>query len=207
MVYSYQHQTLKVMKTIFTLFGLIAILSFSSCFITDEGPIGPVGPRGPSGPQGPEGPQGAPGESGYLFEYENVDFTDPDYEVFLPFPDDFETLSTDVVLVYFLWGTEDIDGQQVDIWRPLPQLILTDNGLLQYNFDFTLYDVKLMLTADFSYDLLEPIDTDDWIVRVVVVPSEDWNNSGRIDVSNYEAVKNLLGLPELNKERKEIERR
>ncbi len=45
--------------------------------------------EGPVGPRGAQGPQGIPGESGYAFEYTNVNFTAPGFEVFLPFPPGF----------------------------------------------------------------------------------------------------------------------
>lgn len=165
---------------------------------------GPIGPQGPMGPQGPQGPQGAAGESGYVFEYENVNFTSPDYEVFLTFPNDFEVLTSDVVLTYFLWDVQTIDGQEVDVWRQLPQVLFTEFGTLQYNFDFTIYDVRLFLDGNFSLDLLPASYTDQWIVRVVIVPGDFVN--GRVDLSNYNDVKEMLGLPEFSHRSKVIKR-
>lgn len=189
------------MKTIFTIFGLVGLLAFSSCYVGDEGPVGPVGPRGP------EGPQGIPGETGYVFEYTDIDFTSTNnYEVFLNYPDDFETFSTDKVLVYFLWGQEDVNGQLVDIWRQLPQTLIVPEGILQYNFDFTLNDVRLFMDADFSLDMLTADDTDGWIARVVVVPTDD-SYLGRIDYSDYNAVKEAFGLPELPQHQNVVNRR
>lgn len=161
---------------------------------------GPIGPQGPEGPQGPQGPQGAAGESGFVFEFENVNFTSPDYEVFLTFPDDFEVLPSDVVITYFLWDVQTIDGQEVEVWRQLPQVLFTDHGTLQYNFDFTLYDVRLFLDSNFSLDVLSANFTDQWIVRVVIVPGDFVN--GRIDFSNYNNIKELLGLPDLSHQTK-----
>ncbi|MDX1627695.1 MAG: collagen-like protein [Fulvivirga sp.] len=186
------------MKSFFTILSLLSLLTFSSCFVGDPGPVGPVGPRGP---QGPAGPQGEPGESGFVFEWENVNFTAPEYQEFLAYPQDFEPLNSDVALVYFLWGVENIEGEDVEIWRQLPQTLLTENGTLQYNYDFTKYDVRLFLDADFSLDLLTANDTDEWIVRVVVVPGDFWNTSGRkaIDFSDYYEVKEKFGLPDIDK--------
>jgi hypothetical protein len=152
------------------------------------------GPAGPQGPQGPEGPQGAPGESGFVFEYENVSFTAPAYEAFLQFPADFDVLPSDVVLAYLLWDVQEIDGELVDIWRPLPQQLFTENGLLIYNYDFTIRDVRLFLDAGFPLDLLTAIDTDDWIVRVVIVPG-NFVDSERVGPVPYEDVESMLGLP------------
>lgn len=180
------------MKKIIIALTIVTVAVLSSC-ISDE--VGPVGPQGPQGPQGDQGPKG---DSGYVFEFEDINFADPDYEVYLPFPDDFETLTSDVAIVYLLWDVVDVDGQDVEVWRPLPQAIFTDDGLLQYNFDFTTLDVRLFMSADFDMGQLGAIDTDDWIARVVIVPGDFWNNS-RLqsgDIS-YEFLEEALGLPEL----------
>lgn len=158
---------------------------------------GEPGLPGPVGPVGPTGPQGAAGESGYVFEYSDINFVGPEYEVFLNFPDGFETLVTDVSLVYFLWEVQEVDGEVIEIWRQLPQQVFTENGLLQYNFDFSLYDVRLFLDGEFNLDFLTAIDTDDWVARVVIVPGNFWD-SGRIDFSNYHEVEKALGLPQFS---------
>ncbi len=189
-----QHQTDEVMKTLLTIIGIGLMFSFGSCRITDEGPIGP---QGPAGPQGSQGPQGEPGEEAFVFEYEGVSFTGPEYEIILPYADDFVALQSDVALVYFLWDVVDNNGENVEVWRPLPQNIFTENGLLQYNFDFTIYDVRLFLDANYSLDLLTAIDTDDWIVRIVVVPGQFWNSGGRQQYPSYEEVKARYNLPEI----------
>jgi hypothetical protein len=175
------------MKTIINLLAIVLITGLSNCIVDEPGP------------EGPQGPQGEKGDSGFVFEWEEVSFTSPDYEVFLPFPDDFETLSSDVALVYFLWEVVDIDGVSTEVWRQIPQTILTENGLLQYNFDFSMVDIRLFLEAEFDMSLLGAIDTDDWVVRVVVVPGDFWN-SARVnsnDISYEEAVE-MFGLPKLD---------
>lgn len=159
--------------------------------------------EGPEGPIGPQGPQGVPGEDGvniesFVFEYENVDFVAPDYSVLLPYSEDFNftALDSDVVLAYLLWDVVEIDGEQVDLWRALPQTILTVDGMIQYSYDFTKYDAQLFLNTDFDPANLEPLDTDDWIVRLVVVPGRFFDPNGkmeRIDLSDYHAVIEALG--------------
>lgn len=201
----YMNQMKRIMKRLI-LVTIIAVL-FSAC--QNEGPPGPEGLRGPVGP---EGPQGIKGESGFVFEWEDVDFNEfneaeTELQVILPYPDNFEGLTSDVALVYFLWGDyETNDGEIVEIWRQLPQLITTPNGMINYNFDFSVYDVRLFLQPSYSFDLLEDLDTQDWIVRVVIVPGEFWN-SGRIDLSDYNAVKEALGLPDLDRKEDATERR
>jgi hypothetical protein len=113
-----------------------------------------------------------------------------------------------VVLVYLLWDVVDIEGVPTEVWRQIPQTILTNNGLLQYNFDFTMVDIRLFLDAEFDLSLLGAIDTDDWVVRAVVVPGDFWS-SGRIasDEIAYEDLEEMLGLPELGTPESIIKRR
>lgn len=153
--------------------------------------------EGPPGDPGPEGPAGLDGEEGYTFEWENVDFLSADnYTVFLPLPEDFTMLYSDVVLVYLLWGTEEIDGEVLDIWKPLPQTTFTEFGTMQYGFDFTIYDVSLFLESNFNLNLLGPDYLDDWVVRVVVVPAQftDGRIKQEVDYSNYYEVVEHFGL-------------
>lgn len=164
---------------------------------------GPQGPPGPQGIPGPEGPEGLPGPEAVVFEYENVDFLAPDYGVLLEFPD-YQTLPSDVVLVYALWETEEVEGGEVlDVWRLLPQSIFLDNGReLVYNFDHTYVDVEFFLEADFDISAanLPPALLDDWVVRVVIIPGQFLvNGRGTLDsdFSNYELVKKKYNLPDL----------
>jgi hypothetical protein len=180
------------MKTLINAMIILAVAVLSSCIEDNVGPVGPEGPRGPEGPQGPQG------ESGFVFEWENVNFTAPDYEQYLSFPDNFESLSSDVALVYLLWDVVEVNGIDTEVWRQIPQTILTEAGILQYNYDFTMGDVRLFMEADFDMSLLGALDTDNWVVRVVVVPGNFWNSSrvASKDMSYEEAVE-LFGLPEL----------
>ena len=170
------------MKPLFISF-LALVVVLSSC--VSETIIGPEGPKGDTGPQGPAG---APGESGYVFEYENINFTSGDnYSVLLEYPDDFEGLESDVALVYLLWPLE--DGLDYDVWRPLSQQVLFTDGTLQYNYDFTAFDTRLFLEANFPLDELAAIDTDNWVARVVIVPGSFWASSGRTLMPEYACCK------------------
>ncbi len=187
------------MKTIVKALIIVMVAVLSSC-ISDE-----VGPAGPMGPQGNDGPKG---DSGFVFEFEQINFTGPEYEVFLPFPDDFESLSSDVALVYLLWDVVEVDGVDTEIWRQIPQTIITNEGMLQYNFDFSIADVRLFMDAEFDLALLGAIDTDDWVARVVIVPGDFWSSarltSGDIQ---YNDLEEMLGLPELTVPNSVIKRR
>jgi len=184
-----------LMKTSATILAFLLILVLGSCYDNSV-----VGPQGPAGPQGPTGPQGAQGESGYVFEWQNIDFTaSNNYQVILSYPNSFEGLDSDVALVYLLWDTyTNNSGETVDVWRPLNQTMLTENGTLLYKFDYSKYDVRLFLESDFSKDLLGAIDTDNWVARVVVVPG-NFVSTGRVDIGDYDAVTSALGLPDLGK--------
>ncbi len=156
--------------------------------------------NGPRGPEGPVGPDGVKGESGFLFEYSNISFTAPDFEVYLDYPQDFEGLESDMHLVYFLWDVqEDENGDPLDIWRLLPQTILTDVGLLQYNYDASRIDTRLFMDAEFDLEALGALDTDNWVVRVVVIPATNWNARIAVDFKDYQAVEKAYGLPELER--------
>ena len=187
---------------------LIPFLFILSAFMACEGPEGDVGPQGPQGPPGED----AINIESFVFEYE-VDFVPDDYTVVLPYADDFVALPSDVTLVFFKWGETEINGEIEDIWRALPQTILSQNGMIQYNYDFTRYDVQLFLTTDFNPDLLEPIDTDDWIVRVVVVPGQFFTSGGKmqaVDLNDYHAVMAAMGVdykPAVHEYNKDLIRR
>ncbi len=189
------------MKPILNFLIFMTLIGLSSC-TTDEGPEGPMGPEGPQGDQGPKG------ESGFVFEFENINFTAPTYESFLTYPSNFESLSSDVALVYLLWDVVKVDGVDTEVWRQLPQTILTDKGILQYNFDFSMNDVRLFMDADFDLGQLGAIDTENWIARVVVVPGDFWN-SGRLSSREFEynELKEMLGLPDLAMPKMSMKRR
>lgn len=89
---------------------------------------------------------------------------------------------SDVLLVYEFSGT---DKNGADIWKPLPQIYTFNEGIMQYNFDFTRSDFSIFMDANF--DRLKLNST--WRVgktfRVVIVPGKfakglDKNNLDRV---------------------------
>ena len=144
--------------------------------------------------QGCEGPMGPPGPPGPMFEAEVFEVT----RSFGP-NNNFSSLITlnppildsDIVLVYLLW---DVDNG-TPIWRQMPQTVQLDEGDLQYNFDFTRFDVNLFLSsADFPLTILGPQWTQNQTFRIVLIPG--YFGSARIDFSDYNAVMNMLELSE-----------
>lgn len=181
------------MKKLNLFLGALATLFFISC----------------EGPQGPQGFDGADGEDGINILGQVVDIQgtfnlDNDYSIFYEFPQTIEVFETDVVLVYMLWEeTEDSNGEPVDIWRLMPQTRILDQGLLQYNYDYTFFDVSIFLESDFDLSTLQPGDTDDQVFRIAVLPAE--STTGKLDTSNINSVMAHLGVSEENIEKVTIE--
>ena len=173
--------SINMTKLIYTAFVAMLLIT-QSC-------IGPEGPIGPPGPRGADGFDGLNGEEAYVFEFV-FDFEAPEYRVLLEYPD-FEALDSDVVLVYLLW---DVTEDGTEVWRMLPQSQITEFGFLQYNFDFTKFDAAVFLDSDFNLDNLGSPYLDNWLARVVVVPGQF--AGGRVNYSDYNAVKEMFNLPD-----------
>ncbi|MEM9000092.1 MAG: collagen-like protein [Bacteroidota bacterium] len=147
--------------------------------------------------EGEDGAPGPPGEDGInilgtVLEIEGTFSAENDYTLFFEFPENVAVFESDVVLVYLLFDqTTDSNGEIVDIWRLLPQTRILDQGLLQYNYDYTFFDVALFLEADFDLNTLLPGDTDNQIFRIAIVPAEFGQDTG-VDVSNLDAVMGVL---------------
>jgi len=119
-----------------------------------------------------------------------------DYRILYEFPNTVEVFETDVVLVYILFDqTEDSNGEAIDIWRLMPQTLILDQGLLQYNYDHTFLDVSIFLEADFDLATLLPGDTDNQVFRIAVLPAESAGKSS-VDRSDVKAVMASLGVTE-----------
>ncbi len=173
----------------------IVLGTFLSLFIIScEGPVGPPGFDGLDGLDGLDGQDGI-NILGTVIDIEG-DFVADDYSIFYEFPQTVEVFESDVVLVYLLWDqVEDGNGEPVDVWRLLPQTRLLDQGILQYNYDFTFFDVNIFLEADFDMSTLTAGDTDAQVFRIAVLPAEMAAGS-RLDRSNVQAVMRTLGVAE-----------
>ena len=169
------------MKKIILLSLIMLPILIQSCYVESQGP------PGPRGFNGADGLDGRDGEESYVFDYEFT-FNRDTYSQLLVLPDNFQATSTDAMLVYLLW---EVDEDNREIWRLLPQGVFTPDGLLQYNFDHTQYDASVFLEAEFNLDLLGPSYLEDWVARVVVIPA---NYTGRLDYTDYEAVKKTFKL-------------
>ncbi|MCP9767764.1 hypothetical protein EGI22_07550 [Lacihabitans sp. LS3-19] len=98
--------------------------------------------------------------------------------------------NSDVLLVYELSG---VDKKGADIWKPLPQIYTFNEGILQYNFDFTKADFSIFLDANFDPLVLNNSWRLNKTFRVVIVPGKFANI---IDKNNLQNVMNTLKLSE-----------
>ena len=129
---------------------------------------GAVGPPGLPGPPGIDGEDGTGGLIGQVIEIEaDLNFNN-NFEYFVELPGDIEVYESDVVMVYRLMDV--FDG--TDIWEPLPQTLFLNSGILLYGFDYTLFDVRLFLDGTADFGQLDPIDTDNLIFRIAVIPAD-----------------------------------
>lgn len=161
------------MKKLLNLLFVLGALVLASC----EGDIGPVGPPG------------EPGGIEYAAIYEFQDDFTPEngYRLGFEFPNGI--YDDDVVLVYILW--EQVDG--LDVWRLLPQTVVLDEGVIQYNFDFTTADVQVFMEFTVPENSLNEAETDNQVFRVAVVPSAFAEKSG-VDLSDFNS---LIQSPKL----------
>ena len=170
------------MKKLYTLSLLALIL------ISCEGTVGPPGPPGPSGAPGQDGT----GLLGLVFEVEVDLFAGNNFEYFVEIPSEIEVFESDVVMVYRLMGV--FEGS--DIWEPLPQTIFRDSGILLYGFDYSIYDVRLFLDGTADFDRLDPVDTDNLIYRIAVIPADFAKD---IDVKKMSKVMEVLKIKDVKR--------
>ena len=148
------------------------------------------GPVGPAGRDGFDGLDGLDGEESFAFEY-NLDFTAPDFSAFLELPSTFNMLESDVMLAFLLWEVTE-DGTEV--WRALPQTLYFQDGILEYNYDFTRFDATIFLDGTVNLDELSSDLTDNWVARLVVVPGQ-FGARTTLDYTDYNQVKEFYDLP------------
>jgi hypothetical protein len=123
---------------------------------------------------GPEGPQGPPGATLFskVIELE-ADFSESNgYEVYYEFPPSIEVFEADLIMVYLAYETvSSPQGTQV-VWRALPLTLITDQGLLQYQFDHTFTDLRLFVEATYDLRLATSADLENQRFKIAVIPAE-----------------------------------
>jgi hypothetical protein len=166
------------MKTFTQIFFLLALVFLFAC-------------RGEQGPPGPPGQDGFDGTSllGSVFEIEGDFIPENEFSLYFEFPNTIEVYESDVVLVYLLWEVTD----DLDVWRLLPQTIVLDDGILQYNFDHTFVDVRIFLDGNIDFNTLLPAEALGQVFRIVVLPA-DFAKINSLDINDYNAMMKSLGL-------------
>ena len=174
------------MKTITGIILVFALAVLTSC----------EGEPGPPGRDGLNGINGKDGESllGSVFEIEG-DFTfENEHTLYFEFPSSITVYESDVVLVYILWEqVEDNFGELLDVWRLLPQTMVFDEGVLQYNYDHTFVDVQVFLEGTIDFNTLLESEALDQVFRIVVLPA-DFVAQKNLDISDYNMMMNELGV-------------
>ncbi len=165
------------MKTIVSIILILAAVVITSC----EGPMGPPGEEGTS-------------LLGTVFEMQGDFKPSNNYRLFFDFPKNFKVYNTDVVLVYILWETATVNGKKTDVWRLLPQTVVLNDGVLQYNFDYTVYDVKVFLEGTTDFAKLLPAETNNQVFRIAVLPADFVASKKSTELNDLSL---LLSSPEL----------
>lgn len=171
---------------------MITLLFISVFALTSCGDDGPVGPQGPQGPQGLDGEDGL---IGTVIDLPGSFTAANDYSLSLDFnAEGIEVFESDVVLVYLKTHEDgEAGGLPVEVFRMLPQTYFIDGKILQYNFDFTFFDVLIFLDGTVDPADLDASYTANQKFRIVVVPAEFAETSG-VDMSNMKAVMNALDI-------------
>ena len=96
--------------------------------------------------------------------------------------------SSDSVLVYHLYDV--VDGQ--DIWKLMPQTYyFNDGGELDFNFDYSRFNVKIFLEANFNLNTLPLTWTQNQTFRIVVIPD---GFSKTVNKNNIDSVMSALNV-------------
>jgi hypothetical protein len=149
-----------------------------------------------------QGEPGIPGEDGIdgdsflgsVFEIKGDFKPSNDFSLYFEFPKTIEVFESDVVLVYILWDqVEGNSGKVLDVWRLLPQTVVLNDGILQYNFDYTWLDVQIFLGGSIDFNTLLPSEALDQIFRIVVLPAYFAKNNV-LDVYDFNLLMKTLRL-------------
>lgn len=166
------------MKKILTLFAVVGLFAFSGCSDDDNDPEYDTISK--------------------VFDLKNVNFTfnaTDGYNIYqkfgsLLFPED-------VVLIYRQSAT--LTGN-VPVWQLIPRTLYTDEGELDYDFDFS--DEDFTIYADGNYNLsLTPQFLNNQTFRIVIVPGSKSGSAKSVnkeDYSDYNAVIKKYNIDDRN---------
>ncbi|NCT18410.1 MAG: hypothetical protein AUK33_11215 [Flavobacteriaceae bacterium CG2_30_34_30] len=149
--------------------------------------------------EGPQGPPGFDGQDGGLFlgqtfertvNFQFVPATQLQ-EVVVDIPTSIEVFESDAILVYRL--DEELPNN-VDAWSLIPQNFFLGGGdIIQYVYNHTFFDVKLIIDGNFDLSTLGAGFTQNQTFRFVIVPADFGFKSG-VDITDYHAVMHALKI-------------
>lgn len=184
----YCNQNLNAMKKIMLMFVLLSSAFFYGC----EGPAGPIGP---------EGQPGAPGPESIVFDIQGNLNAANEYSLYYEFPQSVEVFESDAVLIYRLWGQQEIPGDApADVWRLMPVTAFVNDGFIQYSFDHTFMDLSVFLDGNVPLANLGGNWLNNQVFRVVIIPGY-FTNAGRTSLDefkDYNEVKKQFDLKDEN---------
>ena len=94
--------------------------------------------------------------------------------------------SSDSVLLYHLYDV--VNGQ--DVWKLMPQTYyFNDGGALDFNFDYTKFNAKIFLSANFNLNTLASSWTKNQTFRIVIIPN---GFAKSVNKNNIDAVMSAL---------------
>jgi hypothetical protein len=169
------------MKTINTIFAVSILALFTACvFETTPGRDGVDNNNGSL--------------LGSVFEVKGDFKPSNEFSLLFSFPSTFKVYDSDIILVYILWEqTKDQFGKMQDVWRLLPQTVVLNEGVLQYNFDYTQKDVRIFLGGSIDLNKLLPAEALDQVFRVVVLPA-DFALYNSLDLKNFGLVLKAINV-------------
>lgn len=184
------------MKKLMSLLFLFSSVLLYSC----EGPVGPQGSPGPQGPQGPQGPPGSSegiGLASLVFDIEGTLNASNDYSLYYQFPQSIEVFESDAVLVYRLWGQQEIPGDApADVWRLMPVTAFVNGGMVQYSFDHTFMDMSVFLDGNVPLADLGANWLNNQVFRVVIIPGYFAGNGKKSldEFANYDELRKQFAI-------------
>lgn len=173
------------MKKIITLFAFVSFLAVSSCTTSDDN-------FQPDNDTISE-----------VFQLTNVNFgfnSEDGYNIYEELNP--VLFNEDVILIYRKVGT--ISGTNAPIWQQIPRTIYTDDGEIDYDFDFSIG--HFIIYARATYNLaLTPSYLNNQTFRIVIVPgspdgltSAKLANKAKEDYSDYNAVIKKYNIDDSN---------
>ena len=160
------------MKKIFLLLSVVGLFSLTSCDYDDDVDNDTISE---------------------VFEINGDFLPDPEtgqYSLYYPLNP--ELFPGDMVLVYRRNGS--FNGST--IWEPIPRTLYLSNGdEVDYDFNFTRYDILLYMDA--TFDLAQaPQYTTNQTFRIVILPGYDNTDYSSLNLNDYNAIAKKLNIYE-----------